>query len=92
MSDKCAKAGRNTKGDLGRFNTARHKARRIKREQARQEAYELTAPRRRWLRKRGALARINRRIAEANESDRARLSAIRARVAEAERSAQQAAA
>lgn len=85
MSDekksKSKKAGRSKKGELGVYTTAKHKARRIKREEARQSAYALTAGPRLYLRKLGALRRIERRLEDATgKAERARLDTIRGTV------------
>jgi hypothetical protein len=78
---KSKKAGRSKKGDLGKLNTTRHRARRIKREEARQALNATLRPARLRLRKLGALRRIARRLAAAtSDADRLRLSGIQTKV------------
>jgi hypothetical protein len=69
------------KGVQGAITTAAHKARRIAKEAARQATFSLSAKRRLWKRKRGALNRIDRRIAAGGD---ARLQTVRIKVAAAE--------
>lgn len=69
-SGKSKKAGRSNKGDLGRLTTAKHRARRIKREEQRQALNATLRPARLRLRKIGALRRINRRLAAAIEGNK----------------------
>jgi hypothetical protein len=73
------------KGAQGAITTAAHKARRIAKEASRQATFSLSAKRRLWLRKRGALNRIDRRIDRriAAGGD-ARLQTVRIKVAAAE--------
>lgn len=75
---KSKKAGRSKKGDLGKLTTAKHKARRVAAEAARQERYALTAEDRAGKRRLGALRRVERRLHAATKpAERAYLGRVR---------------